>query len=161
MYPFLVQIISAEQTKQIKLPNVAYTIAHGLFTLVGLLLLNWGLWSVVEATGLNQEHSLSDPYSGKWRTPLILLIAPVIEEFAFRGWLLAHMQKRWPFLLAIIINGVLFALLHSFNVISWAFLWPLVSGLFFAGVTVYHRAWGVTCIAHLMYNGITIAFHYL
>lgn len=43
---------------------------------------------------------------------IAVLIAPVVEEYVFRGWCLICLPtNRYP-LLAIILNGILFALLH-------------------------------------------------
>ncbi len=84
---------------------------------------------------------------------LIAVVAPLAEELFFRGMLYPLLRRRWSLWPAILLNGLLFALIHV--------LPPLLPGLFLVGVVL---AWVreksgsiVPCILlHALQNGIVL-----
>jgi len=84
---------------------------------------------------------------------LIAIVAPLAEELFFRGMLYPLLRQRWSVWPSILINGLLFSLIHV--------LPPLLPGLFLVGVVL---AWVreksgsiIPCILlHALQNGIVL-----
>lgn len=84
---------------------------------------------------------------------LIAVVAPMAEELFFRGMLYPLLRQRWAVWPAILVNGLLFSLIHI--------LPPLLPGLFLVGVVL---AWVreksgsiIPCILlHALQNGIVL-----
>ncbi len=51
---------------------------------------------------------------------LAIALAPVAEEIFFRGMLLNTFRRRLPLVLAVLIQGAIFGLLHPFNLLGMA-----------------------------------------
>ncbi|MCB0128470.1 MAG: CPBP family intramembrane metalloprotease [Caldilineaceae bacterium] len=84
---------------------------------------------------------------------LIAVVAPVAEELFFRGMLYPLLRQRWAMWPAILLNGLLFSLIH--------FLPPLLPGLFIVGVVlawVRDRSGSLIpgILLHAMQNGIVL-----
>lgn len=59
---------------------------------------------------------------------LVAIIAPIAEELFFRGMLYPLLRQRWSPTVAIVVNGLLFAVIH--------FIPILLPGLFFVGIVL-------------------------
>lgn len=84
---------------------------------------------------------------------LIAVVAPLAEELFFRGMLYPLMRLRWSAVPAIVVNGLIFSLVHVFP--------PLLPGLFFVGMVlawVRERSGSlIPCVLlHAMQNGIVL-----
>lgn len=89
---------------------------------------------------------------------MAVLIAPLVEETLFRGYLYPLFAKSWGIVPGIVITGVLFGLMHGYQ-LGWA--WSLVALLSCVGIIfTVARARSETVFAsflmHLGYNS-TIA----
>jgi membrane protease YdiL (CAAX protease family) len=80
------------------------------------------------------------PFSGpSWELPpvvgplLVVVMAPLLEEFTFRGWIQTPLERRVGPAAAIVITSALFALAHG---LYWSMPNPFVFGLV-AGYAVY------------------------
>ena len=84
---------------------------------------------------------------------LVAIIAPIAEELFFRGMLYPLLRQRWSPKVAIVINGLVFALIH--------FIPILIPGLFFVGMVlawVRERSGSIIpCILlHALQNGMVL-----
>jgi membrane protease YdiL (CAAX protease family) len=85
--------------------------------LVGLTL---GLWTVLLAMGMAKEMEYGEELTKFLARPggelafyvLAIAVAPLMEEFGFRGWVQRPLEKRWGAQVAIAVTAVLFALAH-------------------------------------------------
>lgn len=86
-------------------------------------------------------------------TILACLIAPIVEEFIFRGLLLGYLRTRVHIGIAIALTAALFAIAHLIPIQ----LAPLfVFGVMFAFVRVrYDNVWAAV-LMHAMVNGIAV-----
>lgn len=79
-----------------------------------------GIWSVLLALGMAREIEFADEVQKFLDRPggelafylLAVLVAPLLEEFGFRGWIQRPLEKRWGAQAAIAVTAVLFALAH-------------------------------------------------
>ncbi|QEP42745.1 JDVT-CTERM system CAAX-type protease [Ectothiorhodospiraceae bacterium BW-2] len=102
------------------------------------------------------------PFSEPPLTPLwlLLLVAPVVEELAFRGAIQGYLlQQRWGghrcgyLSYANLVTALLFALLHLYAQPSlWALL-TFVPGLIFGAVRERYRTVIPAIALHSYYNG--------
>jgi hypothetical protein len=83
-----------------------------------------------------------------------VILAPIFEEFIFRGILFATLRKRFNFLPSMVASGLIFALAHGYGMI--AFLTVLWSGCLWAWT--YERTGSVIpgILAHAMNNGVVV-----
>jgi hypothetical protein len=78
----------------------------------------------------------------------VLLVAPVTEEFIFRGILLHRWGVRWGIRPALVLTSILFGVLHS-NLVG-LFVFGLVMALLYLST----RSLLVSMVAHSVSNGI-------
>lgn len=57
---------------------------------------------------------------------LACILAPIVEEFTFRGVILNRLRKRWGTLVAVIVSSVLFGILHFETAIVGAILFGVL-----------------------------------
>lgn len=89
------------------------------------------------------------------------LVASIIEEFLFRGYLMKILEVRWNKAVAVIVPSIIFALLHTFKSLDTiSFFQLLISlslvGIMFSVMTLYtnsiwpavllHATWNITVI---------------
>lgn len=82
--------------------------------------LSLGLWSVLLALGMATEVEFAPEVQKFLERPggevafylLAVLVAPLLEEFGFRGWVQRPLERRWGAQPAIAVTAVLFALAH-------------------------------------------------
>jgi membrane protease YdiL (CAAX protease family) len=94
--------------------------------------------------------------------PILLLIggaiiAPIIEEIFFRGFIFAGLQKRWPWPVAGAISALLFAILHF---VPTSYLPIFILGFIFA--YLYYRAGSIwpAILMHMLTNTIALSVAY-
>jgi membrane protease YdiL (CAAX protease family) len=100
---------------------------------------------------------------------LALVVAPVTEEFVFRGLLFRTLRDRHSFLFAAIVSSLLFGLVHFVAVNDWQSTLALQATMVITGfglATIYERRGNlVASIAgHAAFNAVavfTIATHVL
>jgi hypothetical protein len=79
---------------------------------------------------------------------ILVVAAPVLEEFLFRGFLLHRWGTRWRLGTAVILSSVLFGVLHS-NIVGLT-----VFGLVMALLYLRSRSLGLVMIVHSLNNAI-------
>jgi membrane protease YdiL (CAAX protease family) len=84
---------------------------------------------------------------------LIAVVAPLAEEIFFRGMLYPLLRQRWSMWPAIVVNGLLFSLIHV--------LPPLLPGLFIVGMVlawVRERSGSLIpgILLHALQNGVVL-----
>jgi sodium transport system permease protein len=90
-----------------------------------------------------------------WLLPLVLvLLAPVCEELAFRGFILTGLRQRFHPWTAILLSSLLFAVSHL-NVFQ--FLPTLILGVVLGLVATRSRSVLPGILLHLLYNGLFVA----
>mgnify|MGYP001181572320 CR=1 FL=1 len=79
----------------------------------------------------------------------VLLIAPIVEEVIFRGYMYRILKSRIPIIFAMIISSTLFSLIH-YNVLSYILLFVLSIFLTY----IYERNGSIICpiIIHSLFN---------
>jgi membrane protease YdiL (CAAX protease family) len=93
------------------------------------------------------------PYATLTVLAIVSIVAPLLEEFLFRGWIQRRMERRLPAAQAIVITAVLFAAAHG-----EAFGFP--TRLLF-GLVAGHVAWSTRSIwpgvmLHGLYNATLV-----
>lgn len=79
-----------------------------------------------------------------------VVLAPIVEEFAFRGWILRAIERRAGTLVAIVGSALLFAAIH---LKVWDAPFHMVSGLLFAIVVTRTRSIWAAILIHVTANG--------
>ena len=85
---------------------------------------------------------------------LVAIVAPVAEELAFRGVVLAALGDRWGMWPAIGVSAVLFA---AYHVNAWLFLPMLVFGVALGWLTWTRQSLWPSIALHVLYNGLAVA----
>ncbi|WP_051189097.1 CPBP family intramembrane glutamic endopeptidase [Halalkalibacillus halophilus] len=79
----------------------------------------------------------------------ILIVAPILEEFLFRGYLLGRLTKKYSIGTGIIVSSVIFGLLHGVQFIG-ATVFGIVMCIWF----IYTKSLIVPIIIHFINNAI-------
>lgn len=106
------------------------------------------------------EGSLPSQMSAEVVIPHILaivVIAPLVEEFVFRGVILTYLEKHHGQLFAVLTSGVLFGLMHG-DIIS--VLVTSAAGIVFGLTYVKTRNLWVTVVIHFLYNSLAVLSSY-
>lgn len=79
----------------------------------------------------------------------VLIIAPIVEEVIFRGYIYKILKSKLPIIFSMIISSTLFALIH-YNVLSYILLFVLSIFLTY----IYERNGSIICpiIIHSLFN---------
>lgn len=79
----------------------------------------------------------------------VLVIAPIVEEIIFRGYLYRLLKSKIPIAFSMIISSTLFAIIH-FNILSYTLLFVLSIFLTY----IYERNGSIVCpiIIHFLFN---------
>jgi membrane protease YdiL (CAAX protease family) len=118
---------------------------------------------VISVTGHTPRSSSNfDRYlPGNWiyvGAVMAVLVAPIAEEFLFRGFLFQGLRRRWSFWPAALVSATLFAILHQ-QAIRLPEL--IVAGVILAWVYESRRTLTASILTHFTLNliavGITIA----
>jgi hypothetical protein len=94
----------------------------------------------------------------------IAVIAPVVEEVVFRGFIYGGLRRKWGVSLSVVVSSLVFALAHSFSVGGSILL--LGPSLFIAGVAlalVYERSRSLVpgMVLHASFNLIAVVAIFL
>jgi membrane protease YdiL (CAAX protease family) len=113
------------------------------------------LSSLIDASGSIDPTLGIDPMEHGWRGLCYGLLsacimAPVMEELIFRGFLMNPLLRKWGFWIAAFVTTLLFAISHYYD------LYGTISvGLFgFSAAAIYYltRSLTNTIILHVIYN---------
>lgn len=102
----------------------------------------------VERMTVNIDNEVARAFSptGLVRLVIAVLVAPIVEELVFRGFIYQAFERRWGWLLAMISTSTLFGLYHPY---AWS---AFVSSIIF--VCVMRRTgsmWG-PIVVHMIFN---------
>ncbi len=105
--------------------------------------------------GLLQAVERGETAGAWWQVPLVVIVlAPVCEELAFRGFILTGLRRRLHPWTAILLSSLLFAASHL-NVFQ---LLPLfILGVLLGLVATRGRSVLPGMLLHLLYNGLVVA----
>ena len=88
-----------------------------------------------------------------WLLVTPLIIAPIFEEWLFRGIILSKLNKKFPFAISNIICASLFAIAH----LDWFLLPYFLNGLVYGWVKMRTDHLYPVMLLHGFYNGIALA----
>ncbi|MFQ5879732.1 MAG: lysostaphin resistance A-like protein [Dehalococcoidia bacterium] len=127
------------------------TTVAALWLVLGVYL---GIVQAAGAEGLQPQSTLDDDI---FDTPLViglaatlaLVAAPIAEETFFRGFLFAGLRYRWGLVMAALVSGLLFGLLHfdAGSIIPFS----LIGIVLALAYTVSGSIW-VTIASHFLFN---------
>jgi glutamate-5-semialdehyde dehydrogenase len=104
-------------------------------------------------SALDVMPELDSLVSASWLGPLLaIVIAPVVEEIAFRGLILRGLLGRWPAWIAIFVSATLFALMHM-NPAQFPIAFCLGAAL--GWVYARTRSLGLCILGHAINNSAT------
>ncbi len=84
---------------------------------------------------------------------LMVLLAPVVEEFVFRGLLYRMLRERWGIVISVLVSAVFFSLIHHGMIISP----QLAGGIIFAVAYEWSRSLWVSIALHMGANAAVYA----
>jgi membrane protease YdiL (CAAX protease family) len=128
-----------------------------------LLLFSWSLGEVYVRVVPVPPEAL-DPFSALFVNPrgrlllavLAVGIAPVLEEFFFRGVIQRPLERRWGLAAGVAGSSFLFAIVHF---MPWIFPLHLVLGAIFGFVVVATRSIWAGVILHAANNSVALVGH--
>jgi membrane protease YdiL (CAAX protease family)/NAD-dependent dihydropyrimidine dehydrogenase PreA subunit len=144
-------------------PAVGVTVLITLGLLVGVEAVAIAYGLIAQAVGWRQPVTLSADVSTVFggggagvllSVLLVALIAPVVEELAFRGVILPAVGLRWGEWPAILVSGALFA---AYHVNLWLFVPMLALGTALGWLTVSRRSLWPALALHVIYNSLAVA----
>lgn len=105
--------------------------------------------TILDAGALFEVRTISD-----WLEVAVLtvLVAPIVEELFFRGFLLHRWARRWSTLTAVIASSALFAVLHG----EW--IGHFLFGVVMSALYLRTRRLWMPIAAHAINNGIVALF---
>ncbi len=103
-------------------------------------------------------ESLSKDMQNIWGLTAIVILAPILEEYLFRGVMLEGLLKRISPIKAILISSALFGLVH---LNPWQFIAAMVIGIFAGWIYYKTRSLSLTIIIHFANNGWAMLWNYL
>lgn len=117
-------------------------------------------WPVLQLTDLEPGEAaqgLVDRMDGPLDFIILAVVvvvgAPLAEEFFYRGMLLQGLRRRLPDAAAVLVSSALFALVHIEPIL---YLGTFVLGLVAATVTLRTRRLGLAWAMHVGFNGATL-----
>jgi membrane protease YdiL (CAAX protease family) len=88
---------------------------------------------------------------------LVAILAPIFEEFAFRGLLFNAFQRRMRVTTALVLTSVIFMAMHwQLHQNPWRYPLIFVMGVIFAGVYVRSQNLSTSMVLHMLNNGIIV-----
>ena len=130
--------------------------------------ISFSLWLSIMLSLLPISESLISEYADKsWvfgETTLIAIIAtgivaPIIEEMLFRGIIYKHLHVCMPEYLALVIQAVIFSVLHGSSIIWISY--ALIGGLLFGYIRMLTGSIRATILAHMAFNLVGYVIDYL
>ncbi len=89
---------------------------------------------------------------------LAVVLAPLMEEIVFRGFLYGYLRSRFSILAAAPLTGLVFAILHPQGVAAMPYLFMLGTGLCL--LREYNRSLVPAIFAHMVTNGLVMVISY-
>ncbi|AZR72439.1 hypothetical protein BBF96_02940 [Anoxybacter fermentans] len=89
---------------------------------------------------------------------LIVILAPIGEEFFFRGLVYSYLRQKYGMKLALILSSVFFSLMH---LSLWVFPGIFIGGLGLAYLYEKSKSLYTSIFAHMVWNGIVTFLCYL
>jgi membrane protease YdiL (CAAX protease family)/NAD-dependent dihydropyrimidine dehydrogenase PreA subunit len=148
-------------------PAVGVTVLLTLGMLVGVEAVTIAYGLLAQAVGWRQPVTLSADVSTVFggggaglvtSVLLVALVAPIVEELAFRGILLRAVGGRWGAWPAILISAALFA---AYHVNLWLFVPMFALGAALGWLAVARRSLWPAIALHIMYNSLAVAAAFL
>lgn len=147
--------------------------AYSLTSSFGIILLN----ALFPAFNINQQQQIGfGSFYGRLEYILVFLLVafltPLFEEVLFRGFFLKHLEKKIPPKIAIIVVGLVFAILH----IDWVavfqrFSWDLIFSHIVVDIFIFALALGslvkitgsiwASVLLHILKNSVAFAVLFL
>ena len=84
---------------------------------------------------------------------VIVLLGPVGEELALRGWLQGQLERRWSVTAAVVTAGVVFAVMHGVDARIFYFV---ILGIMFGAAVVAFRSLWASIALHMTVNGMVV-----
>ncbi|RPF50664.1 CPBP family intramembrane glutamic endopeptidase [Aquisalibacillus elongatus] len=129
-------------------------ISYGAFSIVVVF-----IWSILpdEIRTIVLETPIEEPSLFVMIVDLLLIIiiAPIVEEFLFRGFLLGRMSHKFGVGKGIIISSILFGLLHGPD-----FIGATIFGIILCIVFIKTGSLILPIILHMVYNIAVLIFEY-
>lgn len=86
----------------------------------------------------------------------VCVVAPILEELTFRGWLYRLVrQTRLKTVGAIVVPSLVFAAIHLQYEYGFTYFYLIVSGVFFGLIRYKTNSLSYAILAHAMINGLT------
>jgi len=89
---------------------------------------------------------------------LVVLVAPVVEEFAFRGVVASAFRRSWGMWPAIVASSAVYAVYH---LSAWLFFPTFVLGVALGWLAFTRRSLVPAIALHVLYNGVAVAAAFL
>jgi len=84
---------------------------------------------------------------------VIVLVGPIGEELALRGWLQGQLERRWSVTAAVLTAGVVFAVMHGLD--ARLFYFVTLGVMFGAAVVAFRSVWASIAL-HMTVNGMVV-----
>jgi membrane protease YdiL (CAAX protease family) len=84
---------------------------------------------------------------------VIVLLGPIGEELALRGWLQGQLERRWRVPLAVLTAGVAFAVMHGVD--ARLFYFVILGVMFGAAVVAFNTLWAGIAL-HMTVNAMVV-----
>jgi len=99
---------------------------------------------------------------------MAVLLAPLVEETIFRGYIYPAIAKSWGVVVSVLITGALFGLLHGFQLggALWQIALLVIVGIIFTWIRATARTVMASYCMHVGYNsflfvGFLVSTHFL
>jgi membrane protease YdiL (CAAX protease family) len=90
-----------------------------------------------------------------WPVLFIAFVGPIAEEIVCRGFLLNAIKSRTNWALALVVQAILFAGLHSYSMVGQAMIF--VFGLVFGGLYLWRKSLLSSIFVHCLLNGLLVS----
>jgi membrane protease YdiL (CAAX protease family) len=84
---------------------------------------------------------------------VIVLLGPIGEELALRGWLQGQLERRWSVTAAVLTAGVVFAVMHGVD--ARLFYFVILGVMFGAAVVAFRTLWAGIAL-HMTVNAMVV-----
>lgn len=133
--------------------SIIILILHGIvsvFSSISIAYLIYKFNPSITENMLNERviGGVNTLYDNFYKFILLVILAPIFEEFIFRGVILNRLKLRWGSSIAIIISSMLFAILH----VSLAFIGAFLFGIMMCIVYIKTKNIFITMFIHCINN---------
>lgn len=160
--PALVLYFFRKRRVKLKSPNLHNQNKIILFAVLGTISLLFGMifpiaYSIPLPESIKIYFSSMAGQGGVLSLVLVVIVAPIIEEFIFRGVILNGLLKKYTPLISILISSALFAIVH---LNPWQFVPALIAGIFIGWVFYKTKNLFLAIIIHASNNLINSLMWY-